>query len=81
MHYAVHGNTASEVIFNRVDSEKDNIGLTNFKGNSPTKAETEIVKNYLSEKELDLLCRYEIMSNIYLFCMLFSPLPFVLYTF
>ncbi len=57
MHYAVHGNTAAEVIFNRVDSEKENIGLTNFSGNSPTKAETEIAKNYLSEKELDLLNR------------------------
>lgn len=57
MHYAVHGNTAAEVIFNRVDSEKENIGLTNFKGNVPTKSETEIAKNYLSEKELDLLNR------------------------
>ena len=57
MHYAVHGNTAAEVIFNRVNSEKDNIGLTNFKGNMPTRAETEIAKNYLSEKELDLLNR------------------------
>ncbi len=46
-----------EVIFNRVDSKKENIGLTNFKGNMPTKAETEIAKNYLSEKELDLLNR------------------------
>ena len=53
MHYAVHGNTAAEVIFNRVDSEKENIGLTNFKGNIPTKSETEVAKNYLSEKELD----------------------------
>ena len=50
MHYAVHGNTAAEVIFNRVNSEKENIGLTNFKGNMPTRAETEIAKNYLSEK-------------------------------
>ena len=57
MHYAVHRNTAAEVIFNRVDSEKENIGLTNFRGNSPTRAETEIAKNYLSEKELDLLNR------------------------
>ena len=57
MHYAVHGKTAAEVIFNRVDSEKENIGLTNFSGNSPTKAETEIAKNYLSKKELDLLNR------------------------
>lgn len=57
MHYAVHGNTAAEVIFNRVDSEKENIGLTNFKGSMPTRAETEIAKNYLSEKELNLLNR------------------------
>ena len=52
MHYAVHGNTAAEVIFNRVD-----IGLTNFKGSMPTRAETEIAKNYLNEKELNLLNR------------------------
>ena len=57
MHYAVHGNTTAEVIFNRVDSQKENIGLTNFKENMPTKADTEIAKNYLSEKELDLLNR------------------------
>ena len=58
MHYAVHGNTAAEVIFNRVDSQKENIGLTNFKGNIPTKAETEIAKNYLSKKELWLIKKY-----------------------
>lgn len=57
MHYAVHGNTAAEVIFNRVDSNKENIGLTNFKGNMPTRAETEVAKNYLSEKELQILNR------------------------
>ena len=57
MHYAVHGNTAAEVIFNRVDSEKENIWLTNFKGSMPTRAETEIAKNYLNEKELNLLNR------------------------
>ena len=57
MHYAVHGNSAAEVIFNRVDSEKENIGLTNFKGSMPTRAETEIAKNYLNEKELNLLNR------------------------
>lgn len=57
MHYAVHRNTAAEVIFNRVDSKKENIGLTNFKGNMPTRAETEIAKNYLTEKELDMLNR------------------------
>ena len=34
---AVIGNTAAEIIYNRVDSKKDNIGLTNFKGDIPTK--------------------------------------------
>ena len=57
MHYAVHGNTAAEVIFNRVDSKKENIGLTNFKGDIPTKAETEVAKNYLNDEELDILNR------------------------
>ena len=57
MHYAVHKNTAAEVIFHRVDSEKENIGLTHFKGNMPTRAETEIAKNYLSKEELDMLNR------------------------
>ena len=55
MHYATHGNTAAEVIFNRVDSEKENIGLTIFKGSVPTKAETEVAKNYLTLEELDFL--------------------------
>lgn len=44
MHYAVHGNTVAEVIFNRADSEKENIELTNFKGNVPTKSEIELKK-------------------------------------
>lgn len=57
MHYATHGNTAAEVIFNRVDANKENIGLTNFKGNIPTKQETEIAKNYLTEEELNILNR------------------------
>ena len=57
MHYAVHKNTAAEVIFNRVDSEKENIGLTHFKGTMPTRSETEIAKNYLSKEELDMLNR------------------------
>lgn len=57
MHCATHGNTAAEVIFNRVNSEKENLGLTNFKGNYPTKSETEIAKNYLTEEELNILNR------------------------
>ena len=57
MHYATHGHTAAEVIFYRVNSENDNLGLTNFKGNYPTKSETEIAKNYLTEEELNILNR------------------------
>ncbi len=57
MHYATHGNTAAEVIYNRVDSNKENIGLTNFKGDIPTRSETEIAKNYLTEEELKILNR------------------------
>ena len=57
MHYATHGHTAAEIIFTRVDSEKDYLGLTNFKGNYPTKSETEIAKNYLTEEELNILNR------------------------
>ena len=41
MYYATHGSTA-EVIFNRFDSSKENLGLINFKGDYPTKSETEI---------------------------------------
>ena len=57
LHYATHGNTAAEVIFNRVDANKDNLGLTNFKGTYPTKSEIEIAKNYLTEKEISILNR------------------------
>ena len=52
MHYAIHHNTASELIYNRVDSEKDFMGLTTFKGELPTFNEAKIAKNYLTEKEL-----------------------------
>ncbi|MBP3920568.1 MAG: virulence RhuM family protein [Bacilli bacterium] len=57
MHFATHGQTAAEIIFNRVDANKSNIGLTNFKGNMPTREETEIAKNYLTEEELNILNR------------------------
>lgn len=55
LHYAAHGNTASEVIYFRVDSDKPFAGLTNFKGSQPTQAEVMIAKNYLSEQELKVL--------------------------
>ena len=52
MHYAIHHHTASELIFNRVDSDKEFMGLTTFKGELPTLIEAKTAKNYLSEKEL-----------------------------
>ena len=55
MHYAVHGNTAAEVIVNRANHEKEHMGLTSWK-NAPlgkiVKADVSIAKNYLSENEL-----------------------------
>ena len=57
MHYAVSNNTAAEIVYNRVDSKKDNIGLTSFKGDIPTRKETEIAKNYLTYEELQVLNR------------------------
>ena len=57
MHWAVHGNTAAEIIYQRADSSKVNMGLTNFQGEKPTKQETQIAKNYLNEKELEMLNR------------------------
>lgn len=57
MHWAAHGHTAAEIIYNRADATKQNLGLTNFKGDKPTKQETEIAKNYLNKEELDILNR------------------------
>jgi hypothetical protein len=57
MHWAAHGNTAAEIIFKRIDAQKPNLGLTTFKGEKPTKQETEIAKNYLTENELNILNR------------------------
>ena len=55
LHFATHGNTAAEVIYNRADSEKDFMGLSTFSGDFPTKKDVVIAKNYLSEKELKVL--------------------------
>ena len=52
IHYAVHGQTAAEVIYNRADSEKEFMGLTTFKGSRPHLSDAKIAKNYLDEKEL-----------------------------
>lgn len=52
MHYAIHNKTASELIYERVDSEKNYMGLTIFKNEFPTLKEAMVAKNYLTEKEL-----------------------------
>lgn len=57
MHWAAHGQTAAELIFQRTNANKPYLGLTNFRGTIPTKKETEIAKNYLNDKELDVLNR------------------------
>ena len=55
LHYAAHGRTAAEVIFERVDSNKPFMGLTTFQGNLPTQTDISVAKNYLSENELKIL--------------------------
>ena len=55
MHFAVHGQTAPEVIFNRADAEKEFMGLKTFEGDRPHLKDAIIAKNYLDEKELRAL--------------------------
>ncbi|MDO8573238.1 MAG: RhuM family protein [Candidatus Daviesbacteria bacterium] len=57
MHYSVTGKTAAEIIAERVDKNKKNVGLTNFPGYHPIKRDIYIAKNYLYEKELQMLNR------------------------
>jgi hypothetical protein len=57
MHWAAHGQTAAEVVYQRSDAEKENMGLTSWSGNMPTKKEAAIAKNYLTSEELDILNR------------------------
>ncbi|MCM1439433.1 MAG: virulence RhuM family protein [Roseburia sp.] len=52
IHYAVHGQTAAEVIYSRADAEKEFMGLTTFKGDKPHLQDAVVAKNYLNEKEL-----------------------------
>ena len=63
MHFAAHGHTAAEVIYDRANAENDFMGLTTWRGAMPTKQEAEIAKNYLSEEEVDMLNR---IVNLYL---------------
>lgn len=57
MHWAAHGHTAAEIVHARADAAQLNMGMTNWTGNKPTKAEAAIGKNYLSADELDVLNR------------------------
>jgi hypothetical protein len=57
LHWAAHGHTASEIIYQRANAKLPNMGLTAFKGNSPVKNEISIAKNYLNVEELSILNR------------------------
>jgi len=55
LHFAAHGHTAAEVIYERADSQKPFMGLTSFEGELPSIKDVKIAKNYLSEPELKIL--------------------------
>ena len=55
LHYAVHEHTAAEIIYERADSDKPLVGMTNFKGDYITRDDVKIAKNYLTEGELKRL--------------------------
>ena len=57
MHWAAHGQTAAEIIHTRANAAKPNMGMTSWSGGKPQKTDAEIAKNYLNEKELDVLNR------------------------
>lgn len=55
MHWAAHKHTAAEVIYQRADAEKENMGLTSWSGDTIHRSDVEVAKNYLTEAELDAL--------------------------
>lgn len=60
LHFAVSGNTAAEIVYNRADHKKDNMGLTNWNGAPDSKIhkyDVIIAKNYLSQEEISMLQR------------------------
>ena len=63
MHWAAHGHTAAEIVHQRTDASKPNMGLTSWHGDKPHKVDAEIAKNYLTIEELDTLNR---IVNFYL---------------
>lgn len=57
MHWAAHGHTAAELIYQRADADQPNMGITNYPGNKLLKRDVEVAKNYLNEEELNVLNR------------------------
>lgn len=57
MHWAAHGHTAAELIYQRADAKQHNMGVTNYPGNKLLKRDVEVAKNYLTEEELNILNR------------------------
>jgi len=57
MHWAAHGHTAAEIVHERTDATKPNMGLTSWKGDKPRMADVSIAKNYLNQEEIEALNR------------------------
>ena len=55
MHWAAHKHTAAEIIYQRADADKNNMGLTAWAGKEIKRSDVEVEKNYLNEKEIDAL--------------------------
>lgn len=55
MHWAAHKHTAAEIVYQRADAEKENMGLTAWEGKQIKRSDTEVAKNYLTQTELDAL--------------------------
>ena len=63
MHFAAHGHTAAEIIYDRANAAKDFMGLTTWTGMMPKRTDAEFAKNYLNEEEIDTLNR---IVNLYI---------------
>ena len=70
MHWAAHKHTAAEVIYQRADADKDNMGLTAWAGKEIKRSDVEVAKNYLNEKEIDALNKI-----VMAYLGMISPLP------
>lgn len=71
MHWVAHGHTVAEIVYLRADGEKPFMGMTSFSGSKPTRSESQIAKNYLSEDELAILNR--ICQRLYRICRASGP--------